>query len=101
MKSAIFKVVGGDFNCAYVLVTPTYLSLDGVLYETSDVVDKRIVSQNHKPKYDLSLGLLGMVAFGPIGLWGGVLSNKANIKTRVLLQFKDGKSVVIECEDNI
>ena len=108
MAKAKNKVIGGDYIGSAVSSTLGMPYIQASFFKTVDLEPKTVssyelVTDEHRKSAasGAARGLVGGALLGPVGLLAGGISAKSKGIYQVVIQFKDGKSSLLEVDDKI
>ncbi|MDO5679846.1 MAG: hypothetical protein Q4G54_05940 [Pelistega sp.] len=94
----IYLIVGGDFDALGVGIYSTKVIVGNEILDRSEIVANFPVKQEIEEKFSYPSAALGLVAFGPLGLYLGSLNSKIKSKYHVAIVFKDGRRAIVESD---
>ena len=108
MAKAKNRVVGGDYMGSAVSSTLGMAFVQVGFFKTMELTPKTVsgyelVTDEHRKSAasGAARGLVGGALLGPVGLLAGGISAKSKGIYQVVIQFKDGKSSLLEVDDKI
>ena len=109
MASARNQVIAGDYDGKYVFPSnfllnhPTIGTFSNIEISSKTVKAYELLTDEHRKSAasGVARGLVSGVLLGPVGLLAGALSAKNKSIYHVAIQFNDGKSCLIEIDNNI